>query len=394
METRSGRLATGTTAVVGAGPYGLSVAAHLLASDVPTMAFGRPMESWREMPSRMYLKSVWSASSLADPEGAFSLERYCRGRGSAAKEPIPLDFFIEYGQWFQEQAVPRVDPTLVTCARRRGGGFVLELADGRELEAARVVVAIGVRHFAYSPEFARDLPASLVSHTGDHVDLSAFRGSSVAVLGAGQSALENAAILSDEGAEVEVIARKPVVWIKRVLYQRGGPVSRLLYPPTDVGPPGLNWLCAAPLLLRRLPFAIRRRIEVRSTRPAGAQWLRPRVDGRIPVTAGTAVVAAYPSGGRLRLELSDGTTREVDHLMLGTGYRPDMRKIPFLDASLRQDLVQADGFPVLNEWFESTVPGLHFVGGLAGRTFGPICRFVAGARVAAQQVTPRAADLN
>jgi thioredoxin reductase len=383
-----------TVAVIGAGPYGLSVAAHLVAGSVPTMVFGRPMESWLAMPSGMCLKSVWSASSLSDPQRAFSLDHFSRGHNQAAREPIPLDFFIEYGRWFQQHAVPDVDPAVLTCLRLQDRRFLLQLSDGRELEAAKVVVAIGVRQFAYKPDLAQNLAASLVSHTGDHVDLSRFRGSSVAVVGAGQSALESAAILSDEGAEVELISRKPVIWIKRLLYGHGGPIGRLLYPPTDVGPPGLNWLCGAPLLLSRLPVGIRRRIEVRSTRPAGAQWLRPRVDGRIPVTAGTEVVAAHESGGGLRLELSDGTVRDVDHLMLGTGYRPDVRAIPFLDPSLGKQVVETDGFPLLNQWFESSVPGLHFVGGLAGRSFGPICRFVAGARVAAQQVARRTAELN
>jgi len=262
------------------------------------------------------------------------------------------------------------------------------------MQADRVVVAIGVRQFPYVPDFARDLPASLASHTGDHVSLSDFRGSSVAIVGAGQSALETAAILHDEGARVEIISRKPVVWIKRILYGRYGPVSRLLYPPTDVGPPGLNWLCAAPLLMSRLPVGVRRKIELRSIRPAGAQWLRPRVDGRIPITEGAEVIEASPAGDGLSLRLSDGTSRQVDHLMLGTGYRPDVRKISFLDSALLPELAESDGFPVLNQWFESSVPGLHFVGGLAGRTFGPICRFVAGARVAAQQVSRRVAELN
>jgi thioredoxin reductase len=341
----------------------------------------------------MHLKSVWSASSLADPDGAFSLDQYSRD-SAASNEAIPLDFFIEYGEWFQRQAVSHIDRTRVTRVCLRDRGFRLELSDGRELEAGKVVVAIGVRQFSHVPDFARNLPASLASHTGDHVSLSHFHGSSVAVVGGGQSALETAAILSEEGARVEVIARKPVVWIQRVLYGRYGPISRLLYPPTDVGPPVLNWLCAAPLLMSRLPVGIRRRIELRSTRPAGAQWLRTRVDGRIPITEGAEVIGACPSSHGLRLTLSDGTVREVDHLMLGTGYRPDVRKIPFLDPALVQQLAESDGFPVLNQWYESSVNGLYFVGGLAGRTFGPICRFVAGARAAAQQVSRRVAELN
>jgi NADPH-dependent 2,4-dienoyl-CoA reductase/sulfur reductase-like enzyme len=118
------------------------------------------------------------------------------------------------------------------------------------------------------------------------------------------------------------------------------------------------------------------------------------VEGRLPVTAFTEVVDAQPSGQGLRLRLSDGTDRDFDHLLLGTGYRPSLSGIPFLDPSLRSQLEQHDGYPLLNEWFESSVPGLHFGGGLAGRTFGPICRFVAGARITAEQVARRAADLN
>ena len=381
-----------TVAVIGAGPYGLSVAAHLRR--LPPVVLGEPMESWRAMPAPMFLKSVWSASSLADPDGRFTLDRYCDA-SSRGREPIPLEMFVDYGRWFQRQAVPDVDPTkVIRLGLADRGRFRLELEDGRVLEAGTVVLATGIREFAYLPEFARSLPGSLASHTGDHASFSRFRGCRVAVVGAGQSALETAAMLAEEGADVEIISRRSVIWIKRVLYARGGPISRLLYPPTDVGPPGLNWICAAPLLMSRMPVDIRRKIEVRSTRPAGAQWLRPRVDGRIPVTEGVEVTEAHPTGRALRLSLSDGTVREVDHLLLGTGYRPDVRKVPFLDEELRKRVREADGFPVLNQWFESSVPGLHFVGGLAGRTFGPICRFVAGARVAAQQVSRRLGELN
>ncbi len=383
-----------TTAVIGAGPYGLSVAAHLHARGAPTQVFGEPMESWLNMPARMALKSVWSASSLADPEAAFSLDRYCRATGADATEPIPLAFFIGYAQWFQEHAVPDVDRAYVRCVQLERDGFHISLSDGRILAAERVVVAVGVRQFAYVPPFARDLPPQVATHSGEHIDFSRFRDCRVVVVGAGQSALESAAILSDEGAKVEVVARGPVHWINRALYHRAGPVGRLLYPPTDVGPPGLNWLCGAPMVMRTLPGGLRKRIESRAVRPAGAHWLRPRVEGKIPLSAFTEVLEAEPRGDGLRLRLSDGTTREVDHLLLGTGYRPDVRQIPFLDPALSNQVSQRDGYPVLNQWFESSVPRLHFVGGLAGRTFGPICRFVAGARVTARQVARRAAELN
>jgi cation diffusion facilitator CzcD-associated flavoprotein CzcO len=379
-------------AVIGAGPYGLSVAAYL--PEAETAVLGEPMGSWRAMPEGMYLKSVWTASSLADPARSYSLDAFAGERGISPREPIPLDFFIEYGEWFQRHAGPRVDPAQVRRLSLADRNFRLELSDGRELVAENVVVATGIRAFARVPELAKDLPPLLTSHTGDHRCLSRFRGCTVAVVGAGQSSLETAAILDQEGARVEIISRKPVLWIKRVLYGHGSPISRLLYPPTDVGPPGLNWLNAAPLLMKRLPDGVRGRIEVRSIRPAGAQWLRSRVEGRIPITEGVEIVAARPEGSGLRLTLSDGAVREVDHLIFGTGYRPDIGKVEFLDPTLRTRIAAIDGFPVLNEWFESSVAGLHFVGGLAGRTFGPICRFVAGAQIAARQVSRRIRDLN
>jgi thioredoxin reductase len=385
---------TNTTAVIGAGPYGLSVAAHLQGRGVPVQVFGEPMESWQKMPARMALKSVWSASSLAAPNGAFSLERYCRTTGAVPTEPIPLPFFLDYARWFQEQVGPNVDRAYVRCLLLRGGGFQLALSDGREFAAARVVVAVGVRQFAFMPQFARGLPRQLVSHSGDHIDFRQFRDCRVAVVGAGQSALESAAILCEEGANVEVIARGPVHWINRALYHRGGPMSRLLYPPTDVGPPGLNWLCGSPSLMRRLPAGMRTSIEARAVRPAGAQWLRPRVEGKVPITQFTEVLGVNPSRRGVRLYLGDGTVRDVDHVLFGTGYRPNVAGIPFLNSDVREKINQRDGFPLLTEWFESSVPGLHFVGGLAGQTFGPICRFVAGARFTAQQVARRAAELN
>jgi len=381
-----------TVAVIGAGPYGLSVAAHMPKHRVQTRVFGMPMESWKRMPERMCLKSVWSASSLADPHSSFTLDRYDGSSRIARDQPIPLAFFLEYARWFQEQAVPEMENACVSRLRHAGGRFQLELADGRDVEAQTVVVAIGVRNFAYTPEVARDLPADLSSHTGDYVSFEPFHGARVAVLGSGQSALESAAFLHEAGADVELVSRGPVRWISRRLYRHGGVLRSLFYPPTDVGPPGLNWLCGAPLVMSRLPAGLRQAIHVRAVRPAGASWLKPRVHGKVRTTSNTSLVDIQPDGCGLRLRLSDGTERQVDHLLLGTGYRPRIDGIPFLDPSLRRSIAVHDGYPVLNRWFESSVPRLHFVGGLAGWSFGPICRFVAGARTAARQVASRVAE--
>jgi thioredoxin reductase len=349
------------------------------------------MEFWQQMPAKMYLKSVWTASTFADPAGKYSLNQYTTITNSPRQEPIPLPYFLDYGQWFQQQAVPDVDPTYVQLLTRDGQGFHLDLADGRAVKAKRVVVAAGISAFTYVPDFARDLPDTLASHTQFHKDFTRFKGRKVVVVGRGQSGLETAALLYEAGATVELIVRGTVIWIDRRLYRTTGPVRHLFYPPSDVGPPGINWLTAMPSLYRHLPTKTRDTLSRRSIRPAGADWLRERVEGRLAITPNTQITSATPQGKGLRLELNDGTTREIDYLFLGTGYQPNLRKLAFIDPALQQEVQEDSGFPVLNTGFESSVPGLHFVGALGGYTFGPICRFVAGSKAAAQQVARGAA---
>ncbi len=375
-----------TTVVIGAGPYGLSAAAHLKGRGIPTLVFGKTMEFWQNMPARMYLKSVWTASTFSDPGGHYSLNQYTTSIGSPKKEPIPLPYFLDYGQWFQQHAVPDVDPTYVRLLARDGQGFHLELADGRTVKAHRVVVATGVSTFTYVPDFARDLPETLASHTQLHKDFAQFKGRNVVVIGRGQSGLETAALLHEVGANVELIVRGQIIWIDRRLYRSTGPARHIFYPASDVGPPGINLLTARPLFYRHLPEGTRDKFSRRSIRPAGADWLRERVEGKIKTTPDTHITSAKPQQNGLRLELSDGTTREVDYLFLGTGYRPDLHKLSFIDPALQQEVRNENGFPVLNTWFESSVPRLHFIGALGNYTFGPICRFVAGSAAAARQV--------
>ena len=376
-----------TTVIIGAGPYGLSVAAHLRARNVPVHIFGKPMEFWQKMPSKMYLKSFWSAASLSYPGGKYSLNHYAAATNTHEQKPIPLPYFLDYCRWFQEQTVPEIDPTFVQSLRRNGQVFQLDLIDGRTIEARNVVVATGIAPFAHIPQYARDLPQTLVSHTQAHSDLRGFKGRNVVVVGRGQSALEYAALLHEAGASVEVIARGPIIWINRKLYDHTGPAKHIFYPPSDVGPPGLNWLITFPLVFSRLPNRTRYLVDKRAVRPAGAQWLRPRVEGKVRLTPNTGIVKVTPQGQGLCCELSDGTTREIDYLFLGTGYEANIDKLNFIDPSLRQQVQESNGCPLQNSWFESSVPHLYFVGALAGYTFGPLCRFVAGAGTAAHQIT-------
>lgn len=377
--------------VIGAGPYGLSVAAHLKARGIPTLIFGKAMEFWQKMPPAMNLKSSWSALSISDPAGKYSLDRYSKIAGIARQEPVPLQIFLAYSHWFQQQAVPEIDPAYVQSLARDGQGFHLDLADGRSIKASRVVVATGVAAFAQIPDFARHLPPAFASHSQDYSDFSSFTGKRVVVVGGGQSALEAAALVYEAGAAVELVARDSIIWIDRRLYHLTGPAKRIFYPPSDVGPPGINWLVAFPLLFSRFSDDARSGLDARAVRPAGAPWLRSRVEGKVIITEQTEITSAVEQGEQLHLKLSDGTSRDVDHIILGTGYRADIRKLNFLDSSLLEKIEERNGSPLLNKWFESSVPGVHFVGGIAGYVFGPLCRFVVGSGVSARQISRQAA---
>lgn len=88
-----------------------------------------------------------------------------------------------------------------------------------------------------------------------------------------------------------------------------------------------------------------------------------------------------PDGG-IEVELSNCTRLVVDHVILATGYKPDMRRTPYL-AGVVDDLELDDDFPVLDEHFQSSLPGLFVTGFPATRDFGPFFGFVRGCPVAA-----------
>ena len=381
-------------AIIGAGPYGLSAATHLRARNVEMRIFGDAMEFWKShMPRGMFLRSGPQASNLADPKRRLSLARYRELHGLPAAKPVPIEHFVSYGHWFQERAVPELDRRTVAQIALNGRGFHVRLHDGEELHARAVVVATGISPFAYRPAEFANLPRGLVSHSFDHADLSRLAGQRVAVVGAGQSALESAALLHENGAQVEIIARAPGTYMipdvspKGIIKSLRTSLSPLVRPPFDImGPRLISWLIAWPRLYRHAPRAMQDFLTARAVRPAGASWLARRL-ASIPLTTGCRINTAAVQGSQLRLRLSDGTERLVDHLLLATGYRVDVKRYQFLAPQLRERLLTNDGYPVLDIGFESSVPGLHFLGTPAAASFGPLCRFVVGSRYAARELT-------
>jgi FAD-dependent urate hydroxylase len=366
-------------AIVGAGPYGLAAATHLRRAGVDTHVIGQPMSFWQNMPAGLMLRSNWTATCIAEPQGELTLDAFCAATGASFGRPVPLDRFVDYGLWVQQQVAPDVDKRLVKEVEAGRDGFRLTLDDGAALTARRVVVAAGIELFANRPALADKLPSELASHTGEHKDLSRFSGSRVLVVGGGQSALECAALLQESGARAEVAVRQDHVnWLHGGKYQRMlGGRAHLVYAPTDVGPMGLSRLVAVPDLFRQLPRGAQDRLAYRAIRPAGAAWLRPRL-AEIPVRLGRTVVSATPRDGKLDVTFAGGDTQTVDHLLFGTGYRVDVTRYPFLTDTLTARIRRAGGYPLLTTGMESSVPGLHFLGAPAAWSFGPIMRFVSG----------------
>jgi FAD-dependent urate hydroxylase len=371
--------------IVGAGPYGLGAAAALKKRGIEPHVFGDPMSFWQSMPVGMLLRSPLPACNIGEePEHLLSV--YAAEAGFELVRPLPLDRFIEYGRWVQQQVVPDVDRREVVSVARENGGFRVSTADGDSVTAHRVVVAAGIAPFAWRPPLFRKLPSEVVSHAADEHELDRFAGKRVVVVGAGQSALEGAALLHESGADVEVVARAPLIhWLSFRLQHKLGPITKLLYASPDVGPAGVSQFVAHPNWFRRLPRRWQDRLGPRSIRPAGAGWLKPRMVDVVPITLGRQVVDVS-ANGHVELTLDDGSKREADHVLLGTGYRIDIGGYGFLSPQLLQQIRTVGGYPVLGRGLESSSPGLHFVGAPAAWSFGPLMRFVAGSGFAARQL--------
>jgi len=385
----------GPAIVIGAGPNGLAALAHLRHAGIDARCFGEPLEAWsRQMPEGMLLRSRRRSSHISDPDQALTIDDYERDAGTTVRDPsLTREEFIDYGRWFAQRVTPEVDRRRVGLVSRRGEGFRVTLQDGEEVAASRVIVAAGLGPFQYRPEPFHTLDPWACSHAYDHASLAGFAGRRIAVVGGGQSALESAALLHEHGAEVEVLCRSDsIFWLRDdsiAITRRRGALTIPL-PPTDVGGRASGWLAAAPDAFRRLPERVKPTVAFRCIRPAGAGWLRARLQD-VPIAYGCQIAAARAADGEVSLTSADGHTRTVDHVLLGTGYRIDVRRYPFLPPELAAELRLIDGYPALGAGLESSVAGLHFLGAPAALSCGPIMRFVVGTWYSAPAVARRAA---
>jgi cation diffusion facilitator CzcD-associated flavoprotein CzcO len=376
-------------AIVGSGPYALSVAAHLHALGVDFRIFGPPMKFWRDMPRGINLKSFAYATNVYVPQRGNTFPDWCRARGLEDFEPCTMHSFASYGMWMQEHFVPSLEPVLVSRVSVDGAGaFDVALANEERLKAKRVVFATGLSHLASMPDVLRRLPPDLASHTFDHTSYAPFRGKEVAVLGAGASAIEAGALVVDHGGRAQILVREERIILHDRLDPNRSLLERLRKPMSVIGPGKKNRIIQElPLLLHFVPEKRRVRFVKGYLGPAAPWWIADRFEGKVPVSLRTTVVGAERAGHRVKLTLREEgrgeRTVEVDHVIAGTGYVSDVDRLPYLDESLRRRIGRVEGAPRLSVNFQSSVPGAYFLGPIAAFSFGPLFRFVCGAAYAA-----------
>ena len=385
-----------SVAIVGAGPYGLSLAAHLRSSAVSFRVFGTPMHTWcAQMPDGMMLKSDGFASNLSDPEDRFTLKRFCELTGTAyddTKIPITLETFRAYGLAFQERMVPELQDAQVTRIEREDGGYRLQLDNGTTLSAATVVLAVGISHFHHLPPVLSGLPEEFVTHSSAHKNLERFAGQTVTVVGGGASAIDTAVLLHEAGAFVTLLARQPVLRFADPPSPKGRSWwEAMRHPSSPIGPGWRSRLYSdAPWLFRLMSHALRTRIVREHTAPRAGWPMKERFVGRVPTLLGYTLENAEVVGGRVQLSLAGAggrTTHTADHVIAATGYKTDVRRLTFLSEDIRLRIRVVNHVPVLSSQFESSVAGLHFVGSAASDSFGPVMKFACGAPWTAKRLS-------
>lgn len=380
--------------VVGAGPYGLSIAAHLDHAGIETRVFGRAMDTWATgMPPGMFLKSAAMATDLSDPGRRYTLAQHCAERGipyDPLDMPLPVELFTAYGREFQRRFVPQLEERLVTRLARGPSGFTLTLDDGARVDAAQVILATGLRHFGAIPRQLAELSPERLRHSSDPGDLGNLCGRDVVVLGGGSSAVDVAAALHRSGARATLVARRPVLRFPPRSSGRRRWYHALRAPMTPLGP-GWNKVMAwkGPLLFRRMPAEFRSEVLRRYLGPSPTLSVKETVLAHVPLVLGADLVSAGEAGGRVRLVVRQGAAErviEADHVFAATGYAIDLDRLGFIDRDIVAAVRHHRGYPTLSADFRSSVPGLRFVGTPAAVEFGPMLRFVCGAEFCARRI--------
>ena len=366
--------------IIGAGPFGLAIAAQAMHLAFDHLILGRPMEFWRKnMPAGMYLRSAcdWHL----DPVDVLTLDRFLKERGQTAKdvEPLSLEFYLSYVEWFQKYN--QITPLPLHVERLDVGEdrFTATTANGDTIQARNVAIAPGFTHFTNVPaELKSRLPAGRFTHTCDFVDFSDARDKRYLIIGGRQSAFEWAALLVEAGARAVYITHRhdsPAFaeadwsWVSPLVEAIGDDP---------------NWF-------RRLSQAEKDDVNHRlwaEGRLKVEPWLEARLNtDRVHVLPRTEVMECVDQNGELSVALSNGETIACDQIILATGYKVDITRLPILAAGNILDRLETrNGVPVLDDHFQTAINGLFITSMPPTQDFGPFFGFTIAVRVSAKLI--------
>lgn len=366
--------------IVGAGPFGLSLGAYARRHSIEAAIVGHPMGFWKaHMPTGMVLRS--GRDWHLDPGGVDTIDAFLAARpgGPDGGAPLSLDLYLEYAEWFRRRQELSPRPDHVARLDRSEGRFLATMDAGDVVVADNVVVAVGFGSFRHLPaDLVALLPPGRHRHTCDLVEPADFAGRRCLVVGGRQSAFESAALLAEAGAAAV-----------HLTYRHDTP----RFAPSDWTWFGerVDAMVDDPGWFRRLSGDERAVVEGRFWEEGRLKlepWLGPRVAGDpVSLHPRTHVVGCAERAGALEMTLDDGTSLDVDEVVFATGYRPDASRVPFLrEGNVWADLAVEDGFPCLDESFQTSVPGLFVTSMLAVRDFGSFFAFTISTRTSAQVI--------
>jgi cation diffusion facilitator CzcD-associated flavoprotein CzcO len=367
--------------IVGAGPFGLALAAQAQHDNIDHLIVGKPMEFWRvNMPKGMYLRSAcdWHL----DPQNVHTIEAYLQSQGKTPKdvEPLSLDFYLGYVEWFRQHKNIESLPVYIQRLDRSNSHFVATTVNGDVINAKRIVLAPGFKHFQHIPEDLKaKLPEGCYKHTCDYTDFSDAQDKRYLIIGGRQSAFEWAALLLESGASAVHLSHRHASpafavadwsWVKELV----------------------DSMVEQPSWFRRLSQTEKDDISYRMWSEGRLKiepWLESRLsDERLKVWPHTEIVSCLVNArDELEVTLTNGKTLNVDKLILATGYKVDIKQLPVLAAgNLLEQLKTRNGFPVLSDHFETSVPGLFITSMPAMQDFGPFFGFTNSVRTSAKLI--------
>ena len=369
--------------IIGAGPFGLAVAAQATHDGIEHLIVGKSMEFWRRnMPKGMFLRSAcdWHL----DPLDVHTIEAFLHTQGKTPSEvePLSLEFYLSYVEWFKKQK--DIQPRHVYIEKlERNDQFVATTTDGDVINAQQVVIAPGFKHFAHTPpELKAKFPDGRYQHTCEFVDFSEAATRRYLIIGGRQSAFEWAALLLEAGASAVHIS-----------HRHASPVFAVadwswVNPLVDSIFENPNWF-------RRLSQSEQNAISLRmwaEGRLKVEPWLKSRLkDDRVKVWPETEVTGCVEQeDGELVATLTNGEILHLDQIVLATGYKVDIAQLPLLAAgNLLEQLETRNGFPVLDDHFETSIPGLFITSMPAAQDFGPFFGFTISVRTSAKLICER-----